>query len=333
MARLNSGPEIGDVVEYIGFNRNLTAAPLKTNSLRPRHLAELVLLSLLWGSAYLLTRSAVPEFGPAPLIALRMGIAVLVLLPILAWRGGLPVLRQHWKIMVLQGTLFTSLSFLLIAWSALSLSAGLTAILSATAPMFGAVIAWLFLRESIRGWRVAGLLLGMLGVTILVWGKVSLRGDADSFRITLAVLAGLASSLLWGFAANYSRRQLGKIDSLALTTGTMLSAALFLAPFAWWHWQGTAAPAAAPSLRAWAEAIFLGVLCSGLGMLMYFRLLREIGTVPTMSVTFMSPVVAIVLGSLYLNEPVTAQIIAGCAVVLAGTSLSVGLWPRPARET
>ena len=75
----------------------------------------------------------------------------------------------------------------------------------------------------------------------------------------------------------------------------------------------------------------MGIFCSGLGMMMYFRLLREIGTVPTMSVTFMSPVVAIVLGSLYLHEPVTAQTLAGCAVVLAGTGLSVGLWPRQAR--
>lgn len=313
-----------------GLHPLKNSPPTPHPTVRPRHVIELLVLSLLWGSAYLFTRSAVPEFGPAPLITLRMTLAALVLLPVLAWRGGLPLLRIHWKTLLVQGTLFTSLSFMLIAWAALSLSAGLSAILSATAPMFGAVLAWLLLKERIQGWRLLGLVLGMAGVTVLVWGKVSLRGDPGSLRVTMAVGAGLASSLLWGYAANFSRRQLGHIDPVATTTGTMLAAGLFLMPWAAWQWQAQAAAGTLhwPSLRAWSEALFMAIFCSGLGMLMYFRLLREIGTVPTMSVTFMSPVVAIIAGSLYLGEAITLQIVLGCIVVLAGTALSVGLWPR-----
>ena len=310
-----------------------TADPL-TPPVKARHVAELLLLSVVWGCAYLFTRSAVPEFGPAPLITLRMGIAVLVLLPILAARGLIPLLRQHAKTLAIQGTLFTAFSFVLIAWAALTISAGLSAILSATAPMFGAIVAWIFLKEKIQGWRLAGLLLGLIGVTILVWGKVSLRTDSTSLRVTLAVFAGLASSVLWGMAANFSRVQLSKIDPIVTTAGTMLAASLFMLPFAWWEWQevGGFSKVHWPSNRAWAEGLFLGVVCSGLGMLMYFRLLKEIGTVPTMSVTFMSPVVALLLGAWYLNEPITLQIVLGCIVVLLGTGLSVGLFPKAPRS-
>ena len=114
----------------------------------------------------------------------------------------------------------------------------------------------------------------------------------------------------------------------------MLAASLFMLPFAWWEWQevGGFSKVHWPSNRAWAEGLFLGVVCSGLGMLMYFRLLKEIGTVPTMSVTFMSPVVALLLGAWYLNEPITLQIVLGCIVVLLGTGLSVGLFPKVPRS-
>jgi drug/metabolite transporter (DMT)-like permease len=300
---------------------------------RPRHVIELGMLSLLWGAAYLFTRSAVPEFGPVTLIALRMGIAAVLLLPVLAMRGGLPVLRRHAALFALQGTAFTALSFVLIAWSALTLSAGLTAVLNATAPMFGAIVAWLWLGERIGGWRRVGLLVGMAGVAVLLWGRMSLRMDASSVAVGWAVLAGLGSSLIWGVSANFARVRMSGIDPLAMTVGTMLAAALALAPLAWAEWQGAWGEprVALPGLRAWAEAVFLGVASSGLGMLMYFRLLREVGTVPTMSVTFLNPVVAIVSGALYLGEAITLQTVAGSAVVLAGTALAVGLLPRPAR--
>ena len=308
----------------------ILVASTRSAPLRPRNIVELLLLSLIWGAAYLFTRSAVPAFGPVTLIALRMGIAALMLLPLLIARGGLGTLRTHAGLFAIQGTAFTALSFVLIAWSALTLSAGLTAILNATAPMFGAVVAWAWLRERIGPWRVLGLVVGMLGVAVLFWGKVSLRMDSSSLIVSLSVLAGLGSSLVWGMAANFSRVRMAGLDPLAVTVGTMLAAALALAPLAWAEWHGAWGPARTtlPGLRPWLEALFLGVASSGLGMLIYFRLLREVGTVPTMSVTFLNPVVAIVSGALYLGEAITLQMVAGCAVVLAGTALAVGLFPR-----
>jgi drug/metabolite transporter (DMT)-like permease len=137
------------------------------------------------------------------------------------------------------------------------------------------------------------------------------------------VLAVLGTAMIWSVGASYTRRKMAGVDALVTTAGSLALASLFLAPLAWATW-----PSTPPSARAWAEMAFLGIASSGLGMWMYFRLLRRIGTVPTMSVTFLSPLVAMVSGALYLGEALTLQMMAGCAVVLLGTALSLGLIGR-----
>lgn len=287
-----------------------------------RDLADLLLLSLLWGAAYLFMRAAVPAFGPAPLIALRLAIAALVLLPLLAWRGGLGQLRAHPGALLVQAVLFTALPFLMLGWAAQHLTAGLLSVLNATAPLFAALLAHFVFHERLGGWRSAGLVLGFGGVAVLTAGSVSFR----STQGLLAVGAVLMVSALWAVGANYTRRRLGGMDSLALTVGSLALASLALAPLAVASW-----PATPPPPRAWVEMAFLGVGSSGLGFLLYYRLLRRIGPVRAMSVTFLNPVVALVAGALYLGETVSLQTLIGAAVVLLGTALSLGLWPRRPR--
>ena len=128
--------------------------------MRPRDVIELLLLSVLWGGAYLFTRAAVPAFGPAPLVSMRLGIAALILLPIVAWRGGWPQLRAHPRALFMVGVPFTALPFMLMTWGALHITAGLSAVLNATAPMFAALVAHFVLKERLGAWRAGGLLLG-----------------------------------------------------------------------------------------------------------------------------------------------------------------------------
>jgi len=282
---------------------------------------ELLVLSVLWGAAYLFTRSAVPAFGPVPLVALRFAIAVVVLLPVLWLRGGLPVLAQFPRQLLINGIPLTALPFALLSWGALYLGAGMIAVLNATAPMFAALIAHFVLKDRLSGWRALGLVVGLAGVALLTWGNVSFK-DGNAW-LALAVVLGTA--MLWGVGATYTKRHFGNTDPVVTTFGSLGAACLFLAPAAWAMW-----PAAAPSARAWAEMAFLGVASSGLGMLMYFRLLRRIGPVRAMSVTFLSPLVAMVSGALYLGESLTLQMMAGAAVVLLGTALSLGLIGRAA---
>lgn len=289
----------------------------KLPRVRPRDVIELLLLSVLWGGAYLFTRAAVPDFGPAPLVAMRLGIAALILLPILAWRGGLPQLWAMPSTLLMVGVPFTALPFMLMTWGALHITAGVSAVLNASAPMFAALLAHFVMKERLGRWRVAGLVLGFIGVLWLMsGGPLALRSGNGA----LAVAAVLGTALLWSLGATYTRKRLAGVDAMVTTVGSLTAASLVLAPLAWASW-----PEQPPTARAWAEMAFLGVFSSGLGMWMYFRLLRRIGALRSMSVTFLSPLVAMVSGALYLGEALTWQMVGGCAVVLLGTAMSLGL--------
>jgi drug/metabolite transporter (DMT)-like permease len=287
---------------------------------------ELCVLALLWGSAYLFIRSAVPEFGPVPLIALRLGISALVLAPLLVGRGGLRALRRNARPLLVQGVAFSAIPFVLLAWASLSMSAGLTAILNATSPLFAAIVAHLWLAERIGRWRALGLAIGFAGVLVLVWGGVDFRPGGTGW----ALVAMLVASLLWGVGGHWTRVKLGGASPVAISVGTLAVSALLLAPFAVATW-----PSQPPSARAWVEVVALGVASSGLGFLLYYRLVRNIGAVRATSVTFLNPPVAMIAGALYLGESVTLQMLAGTAIILAGTGLALGLVgpraaPRPA---
>jgi drug/metabolite transporter (DMT)-like permease len=291
--------------------------------MRWQDVVELCVLAMLWGSAYLFIRSAVPEFGPVPLIALRLGISAMVLAPLLAGRGGLHALRRAGRPLLVQGVLLGAVPFVLLAWAALSLSAGLTAILSATSPLFAAIVAHLWLAERIGRWRALGLAIGFAGVLALVWGGVDFRPGGTGW----ALVALLVASLLWGIGGHYTRVRLSGLSPVAISVGTLAVAALALAPFAVATW-----PAEPPSRRAWLEVLALGVASSGLGFLLYYRLVRNIGAVRATSVTFLNPPVAMFAGTLYLGEPVTQQMLVGTAVILTGTGLALGLvGPRAGR--
>jgi drug/metabolite transporter (DMT)-like permease len=290
--------------------------------MRLQDIAELLLLSLLWGTAYMFVRAAVPAFGPAPLVAVRLAMAALLLFPVLLLRGGLPALRAHPLQLLVLGVPFTALPFVLLAYASLHITGGLVAVLNATAPLFAALLAHFFLKERLGAWRGAGLVIGFAGVALLVSGSVSFKSGSGA----LAVVAVLCTSVLWALGALYTRRHLASADALVITVGSLMAASVCLAPFAWADW-----PSQNPGARAWVELALLGVASSGLGFLLYFRLLRRIGPVRAMSVTFLNPLVAMVAGLFYLGEVVTLPMLCGGAVVLLGTALSLGLIGAPAR--
>jgi len=288
-------------------------------AVRPAHVAQLLLLSLLWGGAYLFMRSSAPAFGAMPMVFLRMALAsLLVLLPLTLWRGGFGPMRRHWREIIVFGVAFTAVPFAGLGWSALSISAGMLAVLQSSAPLFAAIVAAVWLREPIGPARALGLVVGLAGVALLVWDKVGVRESAG-----LAILVTICATVLWGVSANYARVKLAGVDSLSMTTGSLGVAALALAPFAWADW-----PASDPGPRAWAEVAFLGIASSGMGFLLYFRLLRAIGAVRATSVTFLNPIVAMASAAVYLGEPITPRMVVSCAVILAGTALTLGIVPR-----
>jgi drug/metabolite transporter (DMT)-like permease len=291
--------------------------------MRPRDLLDLVLLAALWGGSFLFVRAAVPAFGPFALIELRVGIAALMLLPLLALKGRASELRSNAAPIAVVGLMNSALPFTLFAFASLTMTAGFAAILNATAPLFGALVAHAWLKDRLTRMQGLGLLIGFGGVLLLVWGRNALAGGGSGW----ALVAALCATLAYGIAANYTKRTLTGVGSLSIATGSQCAAALALLPLAVWAW-----PTAVPPLRTWLEVILLGVASTGVAYLLYFRLIANVGPTRAVSVTFLIPVFGMLWGALYLGEVVTLSMLLGCGVILLGTALTLGLL-RPAASS
>ncbi len=284
--------------------------------MKRRDLVDLVMLAALWGASFLFTRMAAPAFGAFALAEVRVAVAALVLLPLLALRGGLTELGKEPARFALLGAVNTAIPFTLFAWAALSITAGLASILNATAPLFGALVAWIWLRDRLSSLQWLGMAIGFGGVLWLSVSKASFSAGGTG----LAILAGLGASLSYGVSASVAKRFFGGVRPLAVAAGSQTAAALWLLPFSILAW-----PANSPAPRDWAAAIALGVLCTGIAYILYFRLIARVGPATAMTVTFLIPAFAMLWGGLFLGEQVTTTMLAGCAVILAGTSLAIGL--------
>jgi drug/metabolite transporter (DMT)-like permease len=283
--------------------------------MRLRDLAELLLLGALWGASFPFMRIAVPELGPLPLIELRLGIAALLLLPLVALRPGLAGFAPVWRPIAFVGVVNSMLPFCLFAWGALYLTSGMLAILNATAPLWTATIAWAWLRERLSAWRVAGLIVGFLGVALLMGDRAALRGDGAAW----AALAALAAALCYGIAGNFTRRYLTGVDPMLVAAGSQAVAALILLPFALARW-----PATPVSSGAWLATGALAVLSTAVAYALYFRLIARLGIARAITVTYLIPAFGILWGTLILDEGLTAAMVGACIVILGGVALATG---------
>lgn len=273
----------------------------------------LLLLGGIWGSSFLFMKVAEPELGAVALIAARVSIAAVILTLWLAARGGLGALRGHAGAFLTLGALNSAIPFTLYAWSTGSLGAGLPSVLNATVPMFGALVAFLWLRERLGAARGLGLALGFAGVLVLTGPKLAAGAGESS---ALGVAAGLFAALLYALAAHYSKRRFAGVPPLAVAAGSMLGASTLLLPPALFL-----LPASLPSPRALGAALALGVVCTSLAYALFFRLLETLGATRTITVTYLIPAFGLLWSYLFLEEPLTARMLAGSAIVLCGTAI------------
>ena len=291
-------------------------------------LIDFVLLAAIWGASFLFTRIAVVEFGALPTAAMRVAIAAAFLLPLVWWRGMLPDLRRHWKPVLAIGVVSSGLPFAFFAFALLSITTGLSAILNATAPLFTALVAWWWMKDRPTGSRVAGLAIGFVGVALLSWDKATFRADAAGIAPAWAVLACLGATLCYGVAATATKRYLTGVPPLVNATGSQIGATLALALPAAWLW-----PARLPGANAWWALIAVGVLCTGVAYVLYFRLIAQTGPARAVAVTFVIPVFALFYGAVFLGEAVTPWMVLCGLVIVAGTALSTGLLKLPTLRT
>lgn len=272
----------------------------------------LILLAALWGGSFLFMRIAAPVLGPVWLIALRVLIAGLVMLPLVIQRRQLGSLRENWRLLLWVGAMSAALPFTLLAYASLDLTAGMTSILNATVPIFAALIGYTVYGEALDARRMAGVLLGFFGVVALV-GLPQGAGAAP----LLPVVAGLTAAVFYVFAANFAKRRLSHIPAVVFVTGSQLGAAVVLLPL-----LPLFPPTQVPGATVVAAVVALAVLSTSLAFLIYFQMIREVGPTRTLTVTYLIPVFAIAWGALLLDEVLTLGMLLGGVSILAGVALA-----------
>lgn len=277
-------------------------------------LIRLFILAALWGSSFLFMRIAAPPLGPAVLIDARVILAALTLLLLALLLKKRVSLFSHKKHFLILGLFNTALPFMLIAYAAQTLNASTLSILNSTAPIWGALIGAVWTRTPLTRSVILGLALGVLGVTVLVGKEASLVGSDAIFPMICSVLA----SFSYGIATNYTKVA-PKIESFNNAYGSMWGAVVLMTPLAL-----LLPPREAMTFDITASVLALGVFCTGVAYILYFRLVSDIGPSPALSVTFLVPVFGILWGHLFLGEPVGWNTFIGTVLVLAGTMQVTG---------
>lgn len=267
-------------------------------------------MSVLWGIPYLLIKVAVDELSPPTLVFLRTGLGALVLLPYAVRRGGLRVLRGHWRMVVAFTVLELAGPWLLLADAERKLSSSVTGLLVAAVPLVAAVVSRLAGDDDrLDRRRLLGLLVGLVGVAALL--GLDVRGDVGAAVEIGFVVVG------YGSAPVLASRRLSDVPGLALTVAALSMTALVYAPVA-----AVNLPAHLPSAKVTAAVLTLAVACTALAFLVFFALIGEVGPNRALVITFVNPAVAVALGVALLGESIGLGTLVAFPLILGGCVLA-----------
>jgi drug/metabolite transporter (DMT)-like permease len=280
-------------------------------------------MSVIWGIPYLLIKVAVRHITPATLVFARTGIGALILLPLAAGRGQLRPLLPYWRPLVAYTVVELAIPWVLLSSAERRLSSSLSGLLVAAVPLVGTVVSRATGdRESIGITGVAGLLVGLVGVTALVGLDVS-GAEVGWVAAVAVVVVGYALGPL------ILARSLGRLPGLGVVAASLGLCALVYLPLA-----VVQRPSSVPPGRVVAAVIVLGVVCTALAFILFFQLIGQIGPVRATIITYVNPAVAVALGAVFLGEHLTFGTGIGFVLVLTGCFLAtrrrrVGESPAP----
>ena len=286
--------------------------------MNPVDILRLLSLAAIWGASFLFMRIIAPVIGTIPTAFFRVSIAFVGLLVILA------LMRVDWnfrgklKVVMALGLINSGIPATFYSLAAQVLPAGYSAIFNATTPLMGVLIGGLFFSEKLTTAKVSGVFLGLLGVGILTRaGPV-----AFDLQLLMGALACLLATTCYGFAGFLTRRWLdhqGGLDSHLSALGSMFGATVFLLPL-FGYSVISQPPVSWGGWSVWLSLLGLGLVCTALAYILYFRLLSSIGPVKSMTVTFLIPPFGVLWGALLLDEPL------GMAHLYGGVLIAAALW-------
>lgn len=269
-----------------------------------------IALCVIWGLPYLFIRIAVRELSPPALVFLRTAPAALLLLPFALRRGGLGELLRSWPWVLLYTAVELCIPWLLLSHAEERISSSLAGLLIATVPLMGAVLYRAFgVADHFDARRLTGLFVGFAGVAALVGLDIS-GSDALGIGETIAVAFCYACGPL------VISRRLDHLPAIGVITASLLvTAALYAAP-------GVLTMPSSLSAETIASVAVLSVVCTVVAFLLFFALIREVGPARTTVITYVNPLVAVLLGVALLSEPFTLGIAVGMPLILAGSVLA-----------
>ncbi|MCF2947522.1 DMT family transporter [Paraglaciecola aquimarina] len=289
-----------------------------------KYFIELLILSALWGASFLFMRTTTGDFGPVMLVTLRTGIAALALFPFFVYRKLFAEFKHQWKPILFLAVANTAVPFCLFSYSTYHLGAGYSSILNATAPMFGALVGFFWLKDNLSKIAVFGLFLGFMGVLLLSLSKIYAVVEV----VYLPILAALVATFGYGLSACYSKKYLTGVKSLTIAAGSHYFSLIILFPISLFFW-----PETNPSMDSWIQVIVLGLFCTGIASIMYFRLIAKVGAEKAITVAYLVPVFGVMWGIVFLQEVLTLNMLLGASLVLIGVALTTGVLRFKKRST
>lgn len=265
-------------------------------------------MGVIWGVPYLFIKVAVEHVDPPVVVFGRAAIAAVALMAIAVHRGALrPVLRR-WRPLLAFSVIEMAVPWILLTDAERHLPSGITGLLIACVPMIGAVCAYMLGdRLALRPVRLAGIGLGLGGVTLLV--ATDLRGDTPWW----SVVEVLVVCVCYATAPFIAARRLSDVPDIGVAAVSLAIVAVIYAPLAALTW-----PVHSPPARAWWAIVALGVICTLIAFVLFFRLIATVGPARATLITFINPAVAVVVGAMFLDERISATTLVGFALVMAG---------------
>jgi drug/metabolite transporter (DMT)-like permease len=277
-------------------------------------LLRLMLLGAIWGGSFFFMRMASPVLGSAYLAEARVLAAALFLAALSWYWGRKPQLRERAVHYLIMGFFNSAFPFVLFAQASLELSTAELSILNAMAPVWAFLIGWFRGAEALTFKRGVGLVLGVLGVAVLLGLFSSDHHQANAGSVAL----GLVGALSYGVASNYAKVSKG-VEPFDNTHGSLWASVILIVPALFW--LPLKAP---PDALTLSIATVLGVVCTGIALLLYFRLIQDVGATSALTVTYLTPLFASLWGVLFLDETLSANTLIGMGVIIMGTAWATG---------
>ena len=289
---------------------NRVTSDIRIRLMKTSDLLRLFLLGAIWGSSFFFMRMVSPVLGAAYLAEGRVLAAALFLAALSYYFQRQPQLRARAVHYFIMGFFNSALPFVLFAYASLALSTAELSILNATAPVWGVLMGWMRKTETLTLKRGLGLMLGVLGVAILLGVFSANHHQANA----LAVCLGLAGALSYGVASNYAKISKG-IEPFDNAHGSLWASVILIIPALFWLPMSSA-----PTPEIILITLTIGVVCTALAFLLYFRLIQDIGATSALTVTYLIPLFASLWGVLFLQETLSANTVVGMLVIITGTA-------------